>query len=129
MNIFSGSGNCDLDMYRVSGVGKVNPTPESINIDDMKKMSKSSEIEIAKAIPSSVIEDRTIKFLKDEDASRTIMKFKRGDEIVQIPAGAALKTDERIRNYLDRMMNDVLFSDLERLSTGDRLGSSVDIRV
>jgi hypothetical protein len=128
MNIVSRLGDCNLDMHHVSGVGKVNPTLESINIDDMKKIGKSSEIETPKASPSSVIDDRTIKFLKDEETGRTVVKFKRGDDIVHIPSEVAIKTDERIRNYLDRIMEDVLFIDLENLSTDDKIGASVDIR-
>jgi hypothetical protein len=129
MNITSGIGDYNLDQYLTFGSSVNSSAPNTLQSDKFDKVSKTMQVETPKASPSSVIDDRTIKFLKDEGTGRTVVKFKRGDDIVHIPSEVAIKTDERIRNYLDRIMKDVLFIDLENLSTDDKIGSSVDISV
>jgi hypothetical protein len=129
MNITSGIGDYNLDQYLTFGSSVNSSAPNTLQSDKFDKVSKTMQVETPKASPSSVIDDRTIKFLKDEGTGRTVVKFKRGDDIVHIPSEVAIKTDERIRNYLDRIMKDVLFIDLENLSTDDKIGSSVDIKV
>lgn len=133
MNITGGVGDWNPSI-NYSRVVKTNPIDDikeaqkvanqatSGPVDEGKNVGKTEQAEALSKSKMIDLQDRTIRF-EIEKGGQVITKFKDNNGISrQIPAEEAIKTSERIRNYLDRIANDVKSASLDEF----RL---VDIRV